>query len=291
MGWRTVVITKTSKLDYSLGYMVVRDVENTMKIHISEISIIIVGSTSVSLTAYLLNELTKSKVKVIFCDEKRNPSFELVPYFGCHDYSLKIKKQIAWDDNTKKYIWTEIVSEKIRKQAEVLCIFESDKSEMLLRYVDEIEFGDGTNREGHAAEVYFNELFGMKFSRSQDTPVNSALNFGYSLILSVVNREVVCSGYLTQIGIFHDNMYNQFNLSCDLMEPIRPVVDLCVKEMNPQTFGKNEKITLLELLNKEFRVSGRTNTLLNAIKIYCRSVFCALEEKDVTLISFIDYEL
>ena len=124
-----------------------------------------------------------------------------------------------------------------------------------------------------------------------DTPVNSALNFGYSLILSVVNREVVCSGYLTQIGIFHDNMYNQFNLSCDLMEPIRPVVDLCVKEMNPQTFGKNEKITLLELLNKEFRVSGRTNTLLNAIKIYCRSVFCALEEKDVTLISFIDYEL
>ena len=31
--------------------------------------------------------------------------------------------------------------------------------------------------------------------------------------------------------------------------------------------------------------------LLNAIKIYCRSVFCALEEKDVTLISFIDYEL
>ena len=38
MGWRTVVIKKTSKLDYSLGYMVVRDVESTVKIHISEIS-------------------------------------------------------------------------------------------------------------------------------------------------------------------------------------------------------------------------------------------------------------
>ena len=72
MGWRTVVITKTSKLDYSLGYMVVRDVENTVKIHISEITILVVGSTSVSLTAYLLNELSKSKVKVIFCDEKGN---------------------------------------------------------------------------------------------------------------------------------------------------------------------------------------------------------------------------
>lgn len=49
MGRRTVVITKTSKLDYSLGYMVVRDVENTVKIHISAISFLIVGSTSVSL--------------------------------------------------------------------------------------------------------------------------------------------------------------------------------------------------------------------------------------------------
>ena len=57
MGWRTVVITKTSKLDYSLGYMVVRDVEDTVKIHISKISFLVVGSTSVSLTAYLLNEL------------------------------------------------------------------------------------------------------------------------------------------------------------------------------------------------------------------------------------------
>ena len=85
MGWRTVVITKTSKLDYSLGYMVVRDVENTVKIHISEISILVVGSTSVSLTAYLLNELSKSKVKVIFCDEKRNSSFEVIPYYGSHD--------------------------------------------------------------------------------------------------------------------------------------------------------------------------------------------------------------
>lgn len=55
MSWRTVVITKTSKLDYSLGFMVVRDVDSTVKIHIGEISVLIISSTSVSLTAYLLN--------------------------------------------------------------------------------------------------------------------------------------------------------------------------------------------------------------------------------------------
>ena len=66
MSWRTVVITKTSKLDYSMGHLVVRDVESTTKIHISEISVLIIESTAVSITAALLNELINKKVKVIF---------------------------------------------------------------------------------------------------------------------------------------------------------------------------------------------------------------------------------
>ena len=124
---------------------------------------------------------------------------------------------------------------------------------MLLRYVDEMEFGDSTNREGHAAKVYFNELFGMKFSRNADTPVNAALNFGYSLILSAVNREVVCSGYLTQLGLFHDNMFNQYNLSCDLMEPIRPerpAVILEFKLFNPRRGEKTLEDTVANALKQ-----------------------------------------
>ena len=59
MSWRTVVITKTSKLDYSMGYLVVRDVESTVKVHISEISVLVIESTAVSVTAALLCELSK----------------------------------------------------------------------------------------------------------------------------------------------------------------------------------------------------------------------------------------
>ena len=71
MSWRTVVISSNVKLDYQMGYMVVRRMD-TMKIHLSEMEILIVESTAVSLTAALLNELSKKKIKVIFCDEKRN---------------------------------------------------------------------------------------------------------------------------------------------------------------------------------------------------------------------------
>lgn len=78
---------------------------------------------------------------------------------------------------------------------------------MLQEYIREIQFGDATNREGHAAKVYFNALFGKEFSRTNDVPINAALNYGYGIILSLANREIVSNGYITQIGLFHDNMF------------------------------------------------------------------------------------
>ena len=119
MSWRTVVISSSAKLDYQMGYLIVRN-QDVVKVHISEISILMIETTSVSLTAALLCELTKKKIKVIFCDEKRNPSSELIPYYGSHDTSMKVRKQIAWSEDIKKSVWTEIVTEKIRKQAENL---------------------------------------------------------------------------------------------------------------------------------------------------------------------------
>lgn len=79
MSWRIIVISKRSKLDLQLGTLVVRNDEMT-KIVLSEISMIIIESTAVSLTTSLIAELSKRKIKVIFCDEKKNPSCELISY-------------------------------------------------------------------------------------------------------------------------------------------------------------------------------------------------------------------
>lgn len=58
MSWRIVVISKRAKLDYQLGYLVVRNEEVT-KIHLSEISTILIESTAATVTTSLLAELTK----------------------------------------------------------------------------------------------------------------------------------------------------------------------------------------------------------------------------------------
>lgn len=290
MSWRTVVISSNAKLDYQMGYLVVRR-ENAVKIHISEIELLMIESTAVSLTAALLSELTKKKVKVIFCDEKRNPSSELVPYYGCHDTSAKIREQIKWDDFNKKTIWTEVVSEKIRNQARLLKENGKKEAALLDSYINEIEFGDKTNREGHAAKVYFDALFGKQFTRTEDNSINASLNYGYGVILSEFNREIVSNGYITQLGLFHDNVFNQFNLGSDLMEPFRPVIDRKVVNMMPQKFEHDEKMEMLKVLQSEVYIADRKELVNNAIKIYVKSVFDALSDHDVSEIKFYRNEL
>lgn len=290
MSWRIVVISKRAKLDLQLGCLVVRSDEVT-KIHLGEISTILIESTAVSLTTSLLAELVKRKIKVIFCDEKRNPSSELIGYYGSHDTSNKVRKQIAWKHRTKEAVWTEIVTEKIRKQKELLEFLRKEEAELLSSYLQEITWNDETNREGHAAKVYFNALFGLGFTRTEDNCINAALNYGYSIILSAFNREVVANGYITQLGLFHDNMFNQFNLASDLMEPFRILVDREVICMDMDEFGHDEKMRLVNVLNHEVCIDGKIQYVNNAIKIYAKSVFDALNEDDSSIVRFYKIEL
>ena len=290
MSWRTVVISSNAKLDYQMGYLVVRR-DDIKKVYIDEISILIIENTAVSLTAALLSALTKKKVKVIFCDEKRNPSSELIPYVGSHNSSLKIRNQIKWSDTIKEAVWTVIVTDKIRKQAEFLHELHKPQAELLLSYIKDIQVGDVTNREGHAAKVYFNALFGLDFLRAEECAINAALNYGYGLLLSAFNREIVKNGYITQLGLYHDNMFNQFNLGSDLMEPFRIVVDRLVVELQPEMFDHEEKIYMLGVFEKYVKIADRKETVLNAIKIYTKSIFDALEDQDTSLIRLYKYEL
>lgn len=290
MSWRIIVISKRAKLDYQLGYMVVRSEEIT-KIHLGEISTILIESTAVSITTSLLAELTKKKIKVIFCDEKRNPSSELIGYYGSHDTSNKVRHQIAWKQSTKEAVWTEIVTEKIRKQKEFLELLDKEEAILLDSYIKDITWNDETNREGHAAKVYFNALFGLDFTRTSEIPINAGLNYGYTIILSAFCREVVTNGYITQLGLFHDNMFNQFNLASDLMEPFRVLVDKKVYSMRYEELEHEQKMELVNILNQEVRIDGKIQYVNNAIKIYCKSIFDALNEDDSSLIRFYSFEL
>lgn len=291
MTWRTVVIRERAKLDYSLNFMTVRQEAGVRKISLGEIYMVIVENTAVSLTAVLLNELVKNKIKVVFCDEKRNPSSELIQYYGSHDTSFKYKNQLEWTRESKERIWTRIVYEKIFNQMQFLKKLNKGEYKLLEQYLSELEWNDSSNREGFAAKVYFNALYGMDFSRNKECFINAALDYGYSIILSAFNREIVASGYFTQLGLCHRNPFNKFNLSSDFMEPFRILVDEEVYNLERTEFTKEHKNKLINILNKTVIIDDKNQTVANAIKIYCRSLFSALAENDLEYVKMYRYEL
>lgn len=288
MGWRTIVVNKNCKLSYKNEYLVIRS-ETLETIHLSEINIIIIENGMVSITSYLINELINNKIKLIFCDEMHNPAGEVIPYYGSFNTSKKIQNQINWNKNRKIKVWEHIVKYKIHNQAMLLKKLNINGYNKLLEYEEDVKNGDITNREGHAAKIYFNLLFGEKFIRGSNNSINAALDYGYSIILSIMNKEIVSKGYITQIGLKHRNEYNPFNLTSDLMEPFRPLIDEIVFNNMKKEFDKRQKYELINVLNRTMEIEGREQYVANAIPIYIQSVFNALENKEESKV--LNYEI
>lgn len=290
MSWRTVVISKSSKLDLRMNHLVVRQSHDTVKIHLGEIRTLIIESTQVSMTSALLSELAKQKIQVIFCDETHCPIAELGFFRGAHDSSKKILEQTSWSYWMKQQLWQLIVKEKIKNQIYVLELVGADEKsiQLLEKYKEEVDLYDVTNREGLAAKAYFSALFGDHFVRESETALNAALNYGYQLLLASFSREIRCCGYLPEIGIFHQNQHNPFNLASDLMEPFRPLVDEYVYAMNPTTFDTEEKRTLLQIFEERITIRGKQNLLPNVIAIYTKSIFKAFELENILEVKFFE---
>ncbi len=285
MGWRTVVVNKNCKLSYKNDYLVIRS-ETLQMIHLSEINLIIVENGMVSITSYLINELINNKIKLIFCDEKHNPAGEVMPYYGSFNTSKKILNQIKWKKERKDEIWRQIVKYKIHNQAMLLKKLDIAGYEKLLEFEKKVEIADKTNREGHAAKVYFNLLFTKDFVRGTNSMINSGLDYGYAIILSTINKDVVSKGYITQIGINHKSEFNQFNLTCDLMEPFRPLIDEIVYNNQNLEFDRIQKYKLIDVLNNKVKINGKEQFVGNAIPIYIQSVFDALENNESKIINY-----
>ncbi|CDC44359.1 cRISPR-associated endonuclease Cas1 [Firmicutes bacterium CAG:449] len=289
MAFRTVIINDRCKLEYSLNYLICRKLNEEKKVLLDEVKILMINSTQVSISTYLITKCIEKKIKIIFTDEAHNPSGEIVGYYNNYYSYRKIKEQLSISSETKDFLWKEIVKEKIINQANVLKKQNHLKEyQMLIDYSNDVQLGDVSNREGHSAKVYFNALFEKGFSRRNDDFINVVLNYGYSIILATINREIKSLGYLTELGIHHIGESNQFNLSCDLIEPIRPLVDNTA--INFEINETNYKNIMIELLSKEVFYNNQTIKLDNAIHLYVEDLLIFLKTGNVDKIKFIKYE-
>ena len=289
MSFRTIVITTQSKISYKNRFLVVKQENDEKYIHLSEIDTIIVDSISVSISSYLLKELSDNKINIIFCDEKHNPFGELKSYYLAHNSSKKIIMQSKWTKKKKDELWQLIVKNKITNQALLLSKTKSSNYNLVLSYASNVAIGDKTNREGHAAKIYFNSLFTKKFVRNGKDDINAALNYGYAVLLSTFNKEIISNGYLTELGIHHKNEFNPFNLTCDLMEPFRIIIDNFVYFNKDREFNAAYKMGIVNIFNGKYKYNNKQYILKDIIKIYTKNVFDYLENNK-KYIGFYVYE-
>lgn len=89
--------------------------------------------------------------------------------------------------------------------------------------------------EGSAARVYFSQMFdnvnwrGRKPRVKYDF-VNATLDIGYNLLFNLVDSLLQVYGFDVYCGIYHKEFYMRKSLACDLMEPLRPIIDLKVRK-------------------------------------------------------------
>lgn len=198
---------------------------------IEDVGIVLLENQQTSITLPLLNALAEMEVQVVICNSKGMPSAMIQ---GMNSNNLQgeiLRNQIACGEVLKKQLWKQVVETKIRNQASLLNNIGED-GRILKPYYTNVRSGDADNREGIAARIYFQHLFGDGFVRDRDVPgINSLLNYGYSILRAATCRAVIASGLLPAIGIHHHNRSNAYPLADDLMEPFRPFVDSAVYDL------------------------------------------------------------
>lgn len=288
MGFRIVFIENEVELKVKLDTLVIRKDNKDIFIPIDDISMLVIDSLQIKITTRLFCILASHNVGIILCNQEHMP----IGYYSSYDNHSRISKSIKYQINKSEEfygrLWCDIVRAKIENQANVLDRLDKDRNviENIHIFGDAVTEGDTTNREAHAAKIYFNELMGTSFSRgNDDILINSGLDYGYAILRSFLAKCCVSYGLNSQLGIHHCNEYNRFNLVDDLIEPFRPFVDYYVYGLlkDEEYFKGEHRHKLVNLLNHKMMYKKKKMYLCNAIEEYVTSVAAFICEKDVII--------
>ena len=230
------------------------EVKNSVPIE--DIGFVVLENQQINITLPLLNALSDNNVAVIICGDNFMPNAMLLNLDSNTTQGEVYRAQIEASEPLKKGLWKQVVEAKIRNQAALLNKLGKD-GDRLKPYYSNVKSGDSDNREGIAAKIYWNELFGEDFIRSREgSSPNNLLNYGYTLLRAAVARALMGSGLFPAFGIFHRNRYNAFPLADDIMEPYRPFVDEIVFDLwanGERELTKQIKADLIHILYVDTR--------------------------------------
>ena len=276
---RIIEVSTAAKVSCKNKQLVVRRKgEDDASIPIEDIGILILDNPAITHTQGALSACVANNAAVIICDTARHtPTAMLLPFEGHSLQSKAMYIQTSASLPAKKRLWQIIVRAKIIHQAKVLkstC----GESAAMLRLANKVKSGDPENIEAQAAKLYWRSLFGKQFRRDRGASgVNALLNYGYAIMRAAVARAIVGAGMHPALGIHHHSQYNTFCFADDLLEPLRPFIDIKVHEIHQLTkekidLGRENKLAVLGCLSWQTAISGQKMPLMVALHHYAASV-------------------
>ena len=284
MAFRVILIESEVTIKVKLNNLIITKDDNDIWVPLDDISMIVMDNLSTMLSARLLCQLSEQGIGLMLCNQEHLPTGFYSAYDNHSRASKVIGIQIEKDVEYYDHVWKRIVEAKIYNQASAYQRLFDDKTGMdkILKFSTEIAEGDKTNREAHAAKVYFNLLMGTSFSRgNEDILLNSGLDYGYAVLRGFIARVCVGYGLNTQIGIHHKNEYNRFNLVDDLMEPLRPIVDMVAYNTmkNEEYFTREHRRMLVNILNMKIMYRNKKMYICNMIENYVEQFASMIMER------------
>lgn len=295
MGYKIIFIEKGTQIRYQLDALIISLQQEEIRISLSDIDMMVVDNLKTKISSRALCELANQNIGVIICNQKHLPT-GLFTGFDNHSRAPKIfEYQLGQNDESRHRFWSKIIKSKISNQAKALVVLEKSQEavEKLNVYKNQITSGDITNREAHSAKVYFNALMGQSFSRgNSELLLNSGLDYGYTIIRSYLVK--LCTGYglNTMLSIHHKNEYNKFSLADDLIEPVRPIVDIFTYNLmsGEEFFCSEHRRSLVNLLNHMIYYRGKKQYLSNALDMYVSGYVAGIKNGDLDNLEFFDVD-
>lgn len=264
---------------------------------------VIFSGLGVTIAPGVLYHLAKHNIIFIPCDWKGQPTSCIYPWSKTHTRIVeRHRAQAAAKLPKLKRAWKELIQSKIQGQANNLFALGNREAAMkLLNLKSAVKSGDATNCEGHAARIYWSTIFqstgtessmsispknpswnhNMPDGKSGDFAfrrlpgshhdfLNSALDYGYTLLRGYSVRAVFAAGLLPTLAMYHRNRANTFALADDLLEPYRPAVDWIIGSTTTLKAFKDVKKSLHENLAKKQMSDGKTipNSIIQLAQRY-----------------------
>ncbi len=291
MSWRIIYVAEGEKLSLHLDNVKITKGDKEVTVPLSDINTIMVDNLRMLLSTHIINKCADYNISLITCDHKHTPRAIVMPISGNYRSSLMLREQLRWTQERAGIVWRHIIRLKIMQQTRVLTLRHAPQEviERMQTFARDVAPADPSNCEGLAAKMYFRALFGADFLRDDETVINAALNYGYSIVRSQLARAIVAHGLNAHIGIFHRGPNNAFNLADDLIEPLRPIIDYWVIEhIDPEEmFVRKHRIELIALMTRKVDYNNKKVTLIFAINNLVENFITVMNDSNEPLTRFI----